>query len=87
MRIFSAGVEPKARKEIWKYLLGLYPPGKTAAQRQTLLQELRAEYEQIKAQWTSITDRQSARLALHISKLKYASHHLSQCARIMLQCV
>ena len=61
MRIFSAGVEPEARKEIWKYLLGMYPAGKTAAQRQVLMQSLRQEYEDIKAQWTTISGKQAAR--------------------------
>ena len=69
-RIFKAGVEPGIRKEVWQYLLGLHPAGKTAAHRKGLVQGLRQEYEQLKAQWTTIADKQAARSAfapsLHI---------------------
>ena len=61
VRIFYAGVEPSIRKEAWKFLLGMYPAGSTAAYRQALLQKRSAEYELVKAQWTSITDKQAAR--------------------------
>lgn len=63
MRIFKAGVEPGIRKEVWKYLLGLYPAGKTAAHRHAFLQQRREEYGHIMAQWTSITDCQAKRSA------------------------
>jgi hypothetical protein len=63
MRIFKAGVEPAIRKEVWKYLLGLYPTGRTAAHRHALLQQRREEYQRIMAQWTSITDCQAKRFA------------------------
>ena len=63
-RIFKAGVEPGIRKEVWQYLLGMSPPGKTAAQRKAFLQELREEYQEVKAQWTTISDKQAARLAI-----------------------
>lgn len=62
-RIFKAGVEPSIRKEVWQYLLGMSPPAKTAAQRKALLQDQREEYQKIKAQWTTIADKQAARLA------------------------
>ena len=60
-RIFGGGVEPGIRREAWKYLLGMYPPISTAAYRQTLFRKRVAEYEQIQAQWTSITEKQAAR--------------------------
>lgn len=62
-RIFKAGVEPGIRKEVWQYLLGMWPPGETGTQRRTRLQELRGEYQQLKAQWTTITDKQATRFA------------------------
>lgn len=63
-RIFGGGVEPGIRKEAWKYLLGMYhPEGSTAAYRHALNQKRSAEYERIKAQWTSISDKQAARSA------------------------
>lgn len=61
LRIFNAGVEPSIRKEAWKYLLGLYPAGSTAPHRACLARKRAREYDQIKAQWTSISDKQAAR--------------------------
>ncbi len=63
LRIFKAGVELSIRREVWQYLLGMCPPGKTGAQRKAHMQELREEYQKIKAQWTTITDKQAARLS------------------------
>ena len=60
-RIFRAGVESKGRKEAWKFLLGMYPKGSTLAYRQSLLTKRYKEYQHLKAQWTSITDKQAAR--------------------------
>ena len=61
LRIFNAGVEPSIRREAWKYLLGLYPAGSTSAYRAALAQKRAGEYERIKAQWSSIGDKQAAR--------------------------
>ncbi|KAK9814540.1 hypothetical protein WJX72_007608 [[Myrmecia] bisecta] len=59
-RVFYSGVEPGLRREAWKFLLGFYPMDSTAKQRAALLDAKRREYEQLKAQWTTITDAQAA---------------------------
>lgn len=69
LRVFKAGVDPAIRKEVWQYLLGLHPSGTTAAQRSSSMLHLRNEYQQIKAQWTTIADKQAARQATHVSAL------------------
>jgi len=48
------------RKEVWKYLLGLYPMGSTAWERGAILHRLCDAYEAVKQQWTSITPQQAA---------------------------
>lgn len=60
-RIFYAGVEPNIRKEAWKFLLGMYPKGSTSAYRSNLLAKRCEEYTHLKAQWTSITEKQAAK--------------------------
>ena len=44
-RIFTSGIEPGLRREVWKFLLGLYPPCSTFEERETLMSRLRAEYQ------------------------------------------
>ena len=37
-RVAASGCEPSLRREVWKWLLGMYPRGSTAAQRAALTQ-------------------------------------------------
>ena len=60
-RVFCSGVEPEVRREVWKWLLGLYPPDSTAADRAALLRAKQRQYGQLKAQWSSILPEQAAR--------------------------
>ena len=60
-RVFYSGVAPEIRKEVWKFLLGLYPAGSTAAERTDILKQKRLHYGRIKAQWTSIAPEQAAK--------------------------
>jgi hypothetical protein len=60
-RVFTSGVEPEVRREVWKFLLGLYPMDSTAADRTVLLKLKRRQYGQLKAQWTSIMPQQAAK--------------------------
>ncbi len=71
-RVFYSGVAPDIRKEVWKFLLGLYPASSTAAERAEILKQKRLHYGRIKAQWTTITPEQAARyvLALSISECR-----------------
>lgn len=62
-RIYAGGIAPDLRREVWKFLLGVYPADSTAAERERILAELRAEYRSISAQWQSITSSQAARWA------------------------
>ena len=47
------------RKEVWKFLLGLYPIDSTARERGNILKTLCEEYNAIKQQWTSILPQQA----------------------------
>jgi len=44
-RVFASGIEASLRREVWKFLLGLYPPCSTLEERETLMSRLRAEYQ------------------------------------------
>ena len=60
-RVFYSGVANEIRKEVWKFLLGLYPMSSTAAERADILKQKRLHYGRIKAQWTSICPEQAAK--------------------------
>lgn len=60
-RVFTSGVEPEVRREVWKFLLGLYPMDSTAAERAALMKQKQRHYGQLKAQWTSIMPEQAAK--------------------------
>eukprot|EP00873_Tetraselmis_striata_P017495 jgi/Tetstr1/437759/TSEL_026413.t1 len=62
-RVFYSGLSPSLRKEGWKFLLGLYPASSTAAERRGLAAARAAEYETLKAQWSTITPKQAARFS------------------------
>ena len=44
-RVFASGIEASLRREVWKFLLGLYPPCSTLEERETLMSRLREEYQ------------------------------------------
>jgi len=60
-RVFGSGMEPGVRREAWKYLLGVYPVGSTAAERTALAVRLRKQYDVLRGQWSSIGREQAAR--------------------------
>eukprot|EP00198_Chlamydomonas_reinhardtii_P003638 XP_001692974.1 RabGAP/TBC protein [Chlamydomonas reinhardtii] len=62
-RVAASGCEPSLRREVWKWLLGMYPRGSTAAQRAALTQKWAADYLGLRAQWQSRTPAQEARCA------------------------
>ncbi len=62
-RVFYSGIAPGVRREAWKFLLGLYSASDTSRERQTRMSDMRAEYEKLKAQWTTITGPQETRWA------------------------
>ena len=62
--MFYSGVAADIRKEVWKFLLGLYPASSTAAERADILKQKRLHYGRIKAQWTSIAPEQAAKWVL-----------------------
>lgn len=63
-RVFRSGMEPALRRTAWKFLLGVFPPDSSFADRQRLLAKKRQQYLGLKQQWTSITDQQAARFVL-----------------------
>jgi hypothetical protein len=65
-RVFYSGCEPEVRREVWKFLLGLYPMDSSAAERAAILKEKKRAYASVKAQWTSICPDQAAMCARHL---------------------
>ncbi|XP_025082337.1 TBC1 domain family member 15-like isoform X3 [Pomacea canaliculata] len=49
--VFLGGVQPKIRKEVWKFLFGLYPCNSTAREREATLLDNIVKYHELKARW------------------------------------
>ncbi|KAL6778092.1 hypothetical protein ACKKBG_A16895 [Auxenochlorella protothecoides x Auxenochlorella symbiontica] len=62
-RVFSSGVSPAARPAAWAVLLGLTPPGTTAAAAAAARSARLARYVQLRAQWRGVSRAQAARWA------------------------
>ncbi|KAL3884424.1 hypothetical protein ACJMK2_024563 [Sinanodonta woodiana] len=52
--IFLGGVEPDVRKEVWKFLFGLYPCSYTKRERGVLLLDYILKYHEMKSRWKTI---------------------------------
>lgn len=59
----NTGAEPSARREVWKFLLGVYPHGSSAASRQQQRQRQAQQYAALRGQWASIGPDQARRWA------------------------
>eukprot|EP00892_Ulva_mutabilis_P012409 jgi/Ulvmu1/9540/UM053_0029.1 len=62
-RVYAGGVAPELRKEVWKFLLGVYEPESSAVARVTRSRELRERYERLAQQWKHIDGEQAAHWA------------------------
>jgi hypothetical protein len=58
-----SGIEPAARPEAWKFLLGVYRPGSSSSTRQQEQQQQQQQYLALKAQWQSIGPDQAKRFS------------------------
>ena len=58
-----AGIEPAARCEAWKFLLGVYPQGSSSVDRQQQRLQRQQQYAALTAQWKSIGPDQAKRFA------------------------
>ncbi|PRW58614.1 TBC1 domain family member 17-like [Chlorella sorokiniana] len=71
-RVHDGGVEPEARPEAWKLLLGVHAPGATRVERAAAAAERRRRYQAMRAQWRAMDGEQMA----HCSKWR------ERCTRI-----
>ncbi|KAM9457040.1 TBC1 domain family member 17 [Clarias gariepinus] len=62
--VFSGGIVPSLRKEVWKFLLGFYPWNSTAKEREDIIRSKTDEYFRMKVQWKSISEEQEMRNSL-----------------------
>ncbi|MEW5312825.1 MAG: hypothetical protein WDW38_004430 [Sanguina aurantia] len=62
-RVFVSGVDPAIRREVYKYLLGIYSTGSTAVQRAGVMSARLSEYDALRQQWMSIGRRQASRFS------------------------
>jgi hypothetical protein len=60
-RAFYGGVEPAARAECWKWLLGVHAAGSTRAGREAAAQARLSRYVELRRQWRTIDAGQAAR--------------------------
>ncbi|KAF8472487.1 rab-GTPase-TBC domain-containing protein [Kalaharituber pfeilii] len=58
-RIFHGGVDPNARREIWLFLLDVYPWDSTRDERTALMNSKRDEYVRLKGRWWDDIERRS----------------------------
>ena len=54
LAIYQGGIEVQLRKVVWKHLLGVYPYGMNGKERLDYMKQKSAEYEAMKADWTSL---------------------------------
>ncbi|EGD74853.1 hypothetical protein PTSG_07083 [Salpingoeca rosetta] len=50
-RVFAGGIDPEVRKEVWFFLLGVYPFLSTTREREVLMRTRRMEYRAMKERW------------------------------------
>ncbi|MEW5299530.1 MAG: hypothetical protein WDW36_002538 [Sanguina aurantia] len=62
-RVFVSGADPAIRREVYKYLLGIYSTGATAVQRAGVMRARQLEYDALRQQWMSIGRRQASRFS------------------------
>ncbi|KAL3149387.1 hypothetical protein ABBQ32_002188 [Trebouxia sp. C0010 RCD-2024] len=62
-RVFSSGIEASLRQVAWKFLLGVFPPDSTRAERETFLKDKNCEYEILRLQWQTMNEEQASRNA------------------------
>ncbi|KAI9245996.1 rab-GTPase-TBC domain-containing protein [Sporodiniella umbellata] len=65
---FREGLTFSRRREVWPFLLGVYPWSSTANERKTIDRELHARYERIKASWFHDSDKRQSKLFLEQEK-------------------
>lgn len=59
-RIFHGGVDPTARREIWLWLLDVYPWDSTRDERTALMNSKRDEYVRLKGKWWDDVERRGS---------------------------
>ncbi|KAK2149899.1 hypothetical protein LSH36_432g00021 [Paralvinella palmiformis] len=52
--VFRGGVEPNIRRRVWQYLFHLYPFNSTQREREALLADYKAKYQQLKNKWKEL---------------------------------
>ncbi|XP_057376662.1 TBC1 domain family member 15-like [Daphnia carinata] len=62
-KIFSGGIEPSIRSEVWKFLLGYYPWNTSQVERKELRDTKEEDYFRMKLQWRSMSADQESRFA------------------------
>lgn len=62
-KIFSGGIDPSIRSEVWKFLLGYYPWSSSLVERKELRDAKKEEYYRMKLQWKTFTVDQESRFA------------------------
>lgn len=63
--IFAGGMEDSIRPDVWKWLLGVYPPDSTAVARRNSDEEAARLYDAVYQQWSSILPEQERRFAAY----------------------
>ncbi|RKP07674.1 rab-GTPase-TBC domain-containing protein [Thamnocephalis sphaerospora] len=58
--VYAGSIEPDIRPAIWPFLLHVFPWNSTAAERESILEAKRAEYEALKQQWQAPEARATA---------------------------
>ncbi|XP_065185015.1 TBC1 domain family member 17-like [Sycon ciliatum] len=54
--IFRGGIDPTIRRDVWRYLFGIYPFNSTEREREVVAAELRLRYDALKQRWKSVLE-------------------------------
>lgn len=57
--MFECGCDVRARREAWKFLLGMHPRAATGARRAEEQQQRASDYRTLRTQWSTISDHQA----------------------------
>ncbi|KAK7482160.1 hypothetical protein BaRGS_00026625 [Batillaria attramentaria] len=52
--VFLGGVEPAIRRDVWRFLFGLYPCNSTAREREATLLDNIVKYHELKSRWKTL---------------------------------
>ncbi|XP_013401563.1 TBC1 domain family member 15 [Lingula anatina] len=74
--VFSGGISPDLRSDVWPFLFGLFPCTSTPRERQVLKAEYRVRYMALKERWKEeLSQREDCQGLLNPTYIRYPDNH------------